>query len=310
MIDIDLVYLWVDGSDPEWIGRRNAFIGRHTAQQGDCRGRYADNGELRYSLRSVEEYAPWVRRIYIVTDRQVPSWLDTTNPKIRIVDHKEILPPEALPCFNSVVLEHHLHLIPGLSEHFLYANDDTFINRSVSHSDFFGEDGLPIIRLNRRYMRKYYSLLKMNLMGMKRNIYSTTIHNAALLVEKRFGKYYSSRTHHNIDAYLKSNYRMARELFAKEIDATLCNHVRSTSDIQRNLYAYVALSTKCAHPSYVGKNTSLRFGIHRRSKYVYLEKYNPMLFCLNDSEYSTDDDRRYAIEYLSRRFPSKSHFEM
>ena len=103
---------------------------------------------------------------------------------------------------------------------------------------------------------------------------------------------------------------MARELFAKEIDATLCNHVRSTSDIQRNLYAYVALATKCAHPIYVGKNTSLRFGIHRRSKYVYLEKYNPMLFCLNDSEYGTDDDRRYAIEYLSQRFPSKSHFEM
>ena len=92
---------------------------------------------FKYSLRSVEMYAPWIRKIFIVTDNQVPKWLDTSNPKIRIVDHKEILPEVSLPCFNSRLIEHFLYKIPGLSEHFLYANDDMFINRPVTPATFF-----------------------------------------------------------------------------------------------------------------------------------------------------------------------------
>ena len=64
-----------------------------------------DNGELKYSLRSIGLYAPWVRKIFIVTDNQVPEWLDTAHPKIQIVDHSEILPEESRPCFNSVIIE-------------------------------------------------------------------------------------------------------------------------------------------------------------------------------------------------------------
>jgi len=101
MMDIDLVYLWVNGNDPEWQAKHNAFVGK-TAETSpiDCKGRYADNDELRYSLRSVEMYAPWIRKIFIVTDNQVPEWLDTSNPQIRIVDHVEIMPEECLPCFQ------------------------------------------------------------------------------------------------------------------------------------------------------------------------------------------------------------------
>ena len=118
-MDIDLVYLWVNGNDPKWIAKRNACIGKPTDKQENCAGRYADSGELKYSLRSVEKYAPWIRKIFIVTDDQVPEWLDTNNPKVRVVDHKEILPKESLPCFNSTLIEHYLDKISGLSEHFL-----------------------------------------------------------------------------------------------------------------------------------------------------------------------------------------------
>ena len=119
MIDVDLVYLWVNGNDPKWIAKRQAFLADYTENEESCKGRYFDNEELKYSLRSVEKYAPWIRRIFIVTDNQVPVWLDTSHPKVQIVDHTEIMPPECLPCYNSVIIEHHLHKIPGLSEHFL-----------------------------------------------------------------------------------------------------------------------------------------------------------------------------------------------
>lgn len=163
--DIDFVYLWVNGNDPKWIAKHNALIGEASDAPEDCKGRYVDNDELKYSLRSLEEYAPWIHRIFIVTDNQVPGWLDTANPKIRIVDHTEIMPPECLPCFNSVVIEHHLHNIPGLAEHFLYANDDMYINQPVTPATFFANDGLPKVRLSRRVFRKIYLFYKTKLLG-------------------------------------------------------------------------------------------------------------------------------------------------
>ncbi|MDR0763113.1 MAG: Stealth CR1 domain-containing protein, partial [Bacteroidales bacterium] len=86
---IDIVYLWVDGSDPEWQKKRSEYIPASTVSDravyadAFCEGRYVNNDELRYSLRSVEKYANWVRKIFIVTDNQIPLWLDTSNPKIK-----------------------------------------------------------------------------------------------------------------------------------------------------------------------------------------------------------------------------------
>ena len=146
-----MVYLWVDGSDPRWLVKHNACIGKTEERSTvNCKGRYADNDELKYSLRSVEKYAPWLHKIYIVTDEQTPAWLDTSNPKVCIVDHKDIMPEVCLPCFNSTVIEHFLCKIPGLSEHFLFANDDMFINRPEKPGDFFATERLTIERITGR----------------------------------------------------------------------------------------------------------------------------------------------------------------
>ena len=308
-MDIDLVYLWVNGNDPAWIAKRNACIGKTSEASVNCPGRYADNDELKFSLRSVEKYAPWIRRIFIVTDHQVPEWLDTANSKIQIVDHTLILPEQSLSCFNSVVIEHHLHLIPGLSEHFLYANDDMYFNKPVTPADFFDKNNLPFVRLNYRLFRKTVLWFRTQVQGKKLSNYKRTIHNAALLVEQKYGKYYGSKTHHNIDAYRKSDFQYARQLFDKEISATLSNHVRSENDIQRNLYSYVSLAEKRGHAVYVSQHTSFRLHIDNRRLYRKFLKYNPTFFCMNDSEFADDSDRKYAREFLCGYFPEKSQFE-
>lgn len=310
-MDIDLVYLWVDGNDPVWQAKRNACIGNpeDNGSQTNCKGRYANNDELKYSLRSVEQYAPWIHQIFIVTDNQVPSWLNTLNPKIKIVDHKEIMPEVCLPSFNSTVIEHFLCKIPGLSEHFLFANDDMFINKPVTPDFFFASDGLPIIRLNRRFFRKFSLWYVEKIKKRPLSNYRQIIKNAAELVEKKYGTYYSGKAHHNIDAYLKSNCLHTEQIFQKEIEATLSNHVRSVNDIQRSLYAYAALAEKRGHLCYVTQNTSFRFHIHKESHYEKFARYNPVLFCMNDSEYATDNHRKKAAAFLSERFPNKSQFE-
>ena len=309
-MEIDFVYLWVDGNDPKWQAKRNAFIGNTQKKSAvNCEGRYANNDEHKYSLRSIELYAPWIRKIFIVTDNQTPQWLDTSNPKIKIIDHKEIMPAQSLPCFNSCVIEHFIHRIPGLAEHFLYGNDDMFFNKPVTPDMFFTSKGFPIIRFNRRPFRKLTLLFKEKIQGKTLSNYVQTIRNSADLVEKKYGIYYGGKTHHNIDAYSKSNYEHAQQVFRKEIEATFQNHARSANDIQRNLYSYVDLAEKRGQLHYVTQKTSFRLHIHNESHYNKLERYNPMLFCMNDSEYADDNDRKRAAEFLEKRFPGKSQFE-
>lgn len=303
------MYLWVDGNDPAWQSKRNATIGKTDSAAENCDGRYVDNDELRYSLRSLEAYAPWIRKIFIVTDGQVPVWLDTSNPKISIIDHKDILPRRALPTFNSVTIEHAIHRIPGLSEHFLYANDDMFFNRPVLPSDFFTMESFPIMRMNRRPFRRLSLWLEVKVQGKTLSNYNRTILNSARLVEKKYGKFIGHKTHHNIDAYRRSDFEHAYNTFRAEIEPTLVNHVRSDNDIQRNLYTYVAMAEGKCKVKFVGNSTSFRLHIHRHAHYSRLAKANPMLFCMNDSQYATDEDRKTARAFLKRRFPEKSVFE-
>ncbi|MEA5044861.1 MAG: stealth family protein, partial [Petrimonas sp.] len=207
--DIDLVYLWVDGDDPKWLEKKRQFTGKVAdCSEGNNKGRYVNNGELKYSLRSVEKYVPWIRRIYIVTDNQYPGWLQRDHPKIRIIDHTEILPEEALPCFNSSVIEYFIYKIPGLSEHFLLANDDMFFNKTLSPDYFFDKEGIPFVRLKRKFLGRWHYPLKRFLLG-RQGQYISKVLDGASFVEKKFGTYYSGIPHHNVDAYVKSDYRYA-----------------------------------------------------------------------------------------------------
>nr|XP_057919905.1 N-acetylglucosamine-1-phosphotransferase subunits alpha/beta-like isoform X2 [Doryrhamphus excisus] len=100
--------------------------------------RFEDNDALRHSLRSVEKFAPWVRHIFVVTNGQIPFWLDLSNPRLSIVTHKEIfLNHSHLPTFSSRAIESHLHRIPGLSQKFLYLNDDMMLGKDIWLDDFY-----------------------------------------------------------------------------------------------------------------------------------------------------------------------------
>ena len=99
------------------------------------------NQELKYSLRSLEKYAPWINKVYIVTNGQIPKWLNLDNPRVKIVTHDQIMPKYALPTFNSMAIEANLAHIPDLSEKFLYSNDDTFFGNNATPSFFFSKDG-------------------------------------------------------------------------------------------------------------------------------------------------------------------------
>ena len=139
-LDVDLVYCWVDGQDPAHRTKRDYWVRQCglNPRSANPDVRYVEHDELRYSLRSAEKYAPWVRRIFIVTDGQTPRWLNASHPRITLIDQNSIAAdPDSVPVFNSMAIEAQLHRIPGLSEHFIYCNDDMFFGQSCHREDFF-----------------------------------------------------------------------------------------------------------------------------------------------------------------------------
>jgi Stealth protein CR2, conserved region 2/Stealth protein CR1, conserved region 1/Stealth protein CR3, conserved region 3/Stealth protein CR4, conserved region 4 len=141
---VDVVYTWVDGTDELWRQRKSKFIndGLGLSELADSRARYESRNELLYSIRSVVRYMPWVRNIYVVTDRQVPSWFASTS-RITIVDHSELFPDKScLPVFNSHAIESVLHRIEGLSDIFVYFNDDLFVNQPIQIGELVSPGGV------------------------------------------------------------------------------------------------------------------------------------------------------------------------
>jgi len=313
-MDIDLVYLWVDGNDPQWQAKKSAFIGiSNDNSESNCKGRYVSNDELKYSLRSVEKYAPWIRKIFIVTDNQMPDWLNMDNPKINIIDHSQLIPEAGLPCFNSAVIESYLYKIPDLSEHFLFANDDMFFSAAVSPDFFFKEDGFPIVRLKRKPFGKWhyriYCFGKF-LTGKKPSRHQKIVTDSALLVEKMVGKYYSDQHHHNFDAYKKSDFREAIEkIFAKQTEKSLQHHTRNKEDFHRSAISFYALAIGHGHLKYVTNRESMRIPVHNPDFIEFLNRYQPKLLCLNDCQRTTDEDRARIQPFLEKLFPEKSTFE-
>lgn len=141
MEKIDFVVLWVDGSDPKWLSERKKYCPSNK-NNGCNLNRYRDWGLMKYWFRGVENFAPWVNRIFLVTNGQKPEWLNLQHPKLRFVCHQEYIPEKYLPTFNSNVIELWLHRIPDLSEKFVLFNDDMFLTSPVAPYDFFRE-GLP-----------------------------------------------------------------------------------------------------------------------------------------------------------------------
>ncbi|WP_110182162.1 stealth conserved region 3 domain-containing protein [Nocardioides solisilvae] len=145
---VDVVYTWVDGDDPAWNAAREARLAEagHAGQRREASGqaRFRSRDELRWSMRSVHLFAPWVRTIHLVTAGQRPAWLTDeamASGRVRLVDHREILPASALPTFSSQAIETALHRVPGLAEHFVYLNDDVFLGRPLQKETFFSPGG-------------------------------------------------------------------------------------------------------------------------------------------------------------------------
>jgi len=139
--NIDIVIPWVDGSDAEWLSLYEKYSG-NKSKKLNGEERFRDYGTLKYVFRSIDIYAPWIHKIFLITNGQKPSWLNMNNEKLCFVTHKDYIDKKYLPTFNSNVIEGNIPNIKGLSDKFILFNDDTILNGNTYKDDFF-KDGLP-----------------------------------------------------------------------------------------------------------------------------------------------------------------------
>lgn len=171
---IDAVITWVDGSDPVHAAKLHDYLASigGVRPRGANPARFHHSGELDYCVTSLLKFAPWLRRIYIVTDNQVPTLMQVLKAteyedRVVIVDHKTIFAgyEQYLPTFNSSSILAMLWRIPGLAENFLFLNDDFALIRPVHPEDFFREDKVVLrgewrIHLERLWHKRFEYWIK------------------------------------------------------------------------------------------------------------------------------------------------------
>ena len=305
------------------LKKKNAFLKKENQnfdEETNGDKRFFDNEELRYSLRSLEQYAPWINHVYIVTDRQTPKWLNLSYDKVSIVDHSEILPPHIIPCFNSAVIEYFLAFIPGLSEKFLYGNDDTFFGAYVT-PDFFFNGDKPIVRIKQLRLEKHNDYNPIS----KNYTWVGTIVNSLNILNGFYNKNYYYQPHHNIDSYTKTTFLSTYNKFNIEITKRFNNRFRKETDTERILFDLDAVYSEKADLKIITRPKPWRRRLHWLKKvdydsYVAIDsnqkdlkeilKYKPKLFCLNSGPDSSVKAKQIAKEFMELLFPNPSKFEI
>lgn len=294
--------------------------------------RFINNDELKYSLRSVQKFASWINHIYIITDNQIPKWLNVKNKKITIIDHKQIMPEKCLPCFNSSLIEMFIHKIPNLSEFFVVSGDDMFMGNYLKPSFFFNKQQKPIVRVSYCNFNNFINC---------DNIYLNKLFNIFTKIKKVYGKKYNRCPSHQISPYRKSfiEYNQMNNIICKDLCKTTLNskfrtnqdfstHIYTVLDFINNKNVVVIINNNydrlkklflrfvaCFIPSksyrFLVRSAfeSLVYVGSSKNPYV-LFKIKPKLFCLNDDENATDETRRRVRDFMKDYFPEKSEFEL
>lgn len=328
--DIDIVVTWVDMNDPEWKKEFQKYSGKGDIEEnGVVDARFRDYGFLKYWFRGIEKFAPWVRKIHFVTCGQKPEWLNVDNPKLNLVNHKDFIPHEFLPTYNSVVIERFMYKIPDLSEKFVYFNDDFYMLRPIPTERFF-QNGLPcdiaVFQYNPSWSQ-WYKTLKNNILLINRNFDKKTVikryHDKWFTSEYQgkdwqtrllqpYNKFITLRVHHNAQPYLRKTFETVWDHEKEELLKTSNNRFRSTTDYSPELFRTWQICEGDFTPYNTYKDTKM-FPLMVKPKQAVraIKNQEYSLICLNDNKHIRD----YAglMEEIRQAFhsilPEPSSFE-
>lgn len=296
MKPIDIIVPYVNNLDPSWVSEFRKYKGCDGLKGTE---RFRDNGTFKYFFRSIEKNCPWCRYVFLVvsSESQIPYWLNESHPKLRIVYHKDYIPAEFLPTFNSNVIELFYSRIEELSDNFVLCNDDMFFLKDL---EFF-ENDKP--RLSRKVLfRGLWTTFSGD------TCFVNTVNNNSKLISKITGMNPFTYCHfhvpmpHNKLVHQYIWYRFENELLSSIKD--------SRFRLSKNYTQW--LFEDCAK---LGNSTSVDTDMYERT-HVFtmsdtsfdLSKYD--LICYNDGgNYDKTSVNNFLLS-LDKMFVKKSSFEV
>lgn len=335
---IDFVITWVDGDDEEWLVKKRSFMKSTDLSTVDARARrFRDWDNLVYLFRGISHFTPWVNHVYLVTPNQRPEWLNFDCERISLINQDDLFEDkDAVPTFNNCAIELLFHKIPGLSEQFVYFNDDMFILRETPPTDFF-KNGLPCITLAfAPTVAEYTSDLK--------SVYGIDVMNTRLvarhftkneILQNGWRKYLNPRNGreifktmlclpfhglvgfnemHTAYSYLKSTYEEVWELEDEQLRESCKTRFRGEFSMNHHAMRYWQMAK--GDVSVRRRSFSKMFDIHaigdERPVVNAILKGKPNMICINDNvEEGKDFEliRNRIRSALDERFPDKCEFE-
>ena len=326
MPDIDMIIPWVDGSDPAWLVEKN----RYSQEKVDDRMiRYRDWGLLPYVFRGIERYLPWIRTVHFITCGQIPDWLNTSHPKLHLVNHADYLPSDALPTFNVNPIELCVHRIEGLAEQFIYSNDDIFFLRSLKEEDFFlygiprddaifspvmpiwGEESARVTQNDMFLINKHFE--KPKVLRLYRNKFfslrygSKLLRTLCLFPWRHFPGFYND---HLPTAYTKTTFQEVWNAEPDLLEEVVHHRFRDYyHDVNHWLMRYWQFCTGRFIPISPNRGINLNIDDECVSTIIIKQKYG--MICLNDNESISDPEQvadkvRSALDFI---LPDKSGYE-
>ena len=264
---IDVVYTWVDDRQP---GYREVLSRYAKTKPDDDPARTRDNLDiLRYSMRSLHRHAPWVNRVFLLTCRpQVPTWLVASHPRLTVVHHDELMNSDLLPTFNSFAIISHLHRIPGLSQRFIYLEDDMLFLAPTGIEDFVGADGLTWVFRDRHRAPRLDEIANPE----KESGWNLALAHSNSLLDQRYGAKPRQQVNHVPLFIDKTRWEQTLNMFPEQLELTRRSRFRSAGNFAPEyLYPQCLLADGRGQ---LASDTQIRSTVG----YVPLEDFWPVTF--------------------------------
>ena len=331
---IDFVITWVSNDNPEWRKQKEYYSAKAGRTVDDSISRYRDWNLLHFLFRGIEKFAPWVNKVYFVTNAHPPKWMNTKHPKLVVLNDKDVVPSQYMPTFSCFPIEFNFHRIEGLSDRFVYFCDDMFIIDNVLPTHFF-RNGLPCdmgvmtpnshtnpnIYDNACFMatallNKYFN----KKMVVRKNFFkwfSPTFPIRVLIVNLlsyRFDRFPGFALNHLPQIYLKKTYDEIWKYCGEELERTCSSKFRSYGDICPTFIRYWQLASGSFTPCNIYKYGEFfdlsDDNIEKSVECIYHQ--NAKIVCLNDNEGITNFEKykEKLLNAFENILPEKCGFEL
>ena len=339
---IDIVIAWVDGNDPKWQQTKALYEPHNNASSStnektlidDTIQRYRDWENLQYLFRGIGKFAPYIRTVHFVTCGHLPSWLNTKATKLHIVKHADYIPKQYLPTFNAHTIELNFHRIDGLSENFLYFNDDFFLTNRTKPDDFF-VNGLPRDMLALQPVVANPKNPTMSHIFLNNSLTLCKYFDKRSNIKKQPGKYFKLGyplmyfvynmlelafplftgfyTAHGPSPLCKSTMEMIWEKEFEVLNNTCSHRFRHNEDVNQYLIREWQKLSGNFFASNINKFLKyFNAGENNQAIYQAITKQKYKMVCLNDPCFDIDFEAGKAaiIEAFEKILPNKCSFEL